>query len=325
MPKQKRTRSRRLEYTFESLENRSMLACINAVAPGTASVPAIVNTFAHTAAWQSTTAMAKAASPSSRDSETHLTAMLTPTGQNKITGFVAFETETHCTNTTSSMNVTIKGGTAASVLTVSIQDATGNAFALGTITVAADGTGQLTLSSNPHGTQQGFPANMPTIAATTVVSLSVTDPATKVSTVLGSGSLAKPTRKAGGHETGETNLIAVLNDSNSTLTGSAQYEIEKEHGATVTELGVRLKGAKIGAVIDVTIVDASGAKVSVGQITVAADGTGRMSLSSNPIVGAKQSPLPTNFPTDLTGASIVLTSVDPVTHALTQILSSKFG
>jgi hypothetical protein len=329
-----RTLSRKAELGIESLERRSLLSAIHSIAQApivaASHAPAIVAPSATAAVVNRLNASHSSGVQASEQNETHLQATLADsTGVNSTTGIVSYESETEHGVVVSQLNVAVKGAAPGDVVSVSIPDANGLPVVVGQFTTATDETGKLTLSSNPHGTlQQPLPANFPAVSAGTVISLSVTDPTTNVTTVIASGAFAAPTSNPeGGHSKNtenETHLSASLADPASTLKACATFETGTEHGLTVTEFKVTVKGGTPGAVIDVAINDGLGNNLSVGQITIGADGTGRLSLSSNPH-GKSQLQLPTNFPTVASGSMITLSTVDPVTGATTPITSAALA
>ena len=312
---------RRLD--IESLEGRRLLAANHAflTAPGHHSHAARSAIVSSVATLQAST------SNSSSTSGTHLAATLTPSNSSTLAGSVNYDTSINNGVTSTSFRISISGGTAGTVLTVTVPDSTGTAFTLGTITLDTNGKGSLSLTSTPTGTQKPLPANMPTLAASTVVSVSSTDATTQATTVLASGTLATRVRhhcgQGGGAETDETQLKASLADTASSLTGKARFESETINGLIVSAFSVKVKGATAGAVIDVSIVDSAGTSVSVGKFTVAANGTGVLSLASHP--HGKSQALPANFPAAIAGSSVVLSFVDATTGGLTKITSAALA
>lgn len=283
--------------SIESLEARSLLSGLHSVVPSP-----IIN---YTAAHVSTKTAAAAAT--NQHTETHLTATLAdPSGISTVTGSAEYEAETEKGIAVKQLNVQIKGGTPGAILDVTISDSTGNKVAVGQMTVKTDGSAQLNLS-----------ANLPDVVANSVITLSTTD-ATGATTVLSSGLFAAPSTKSDGShsEQNDTHLKASIIDPNSTLTGSAYFESETEHGLVVSQLKVKLKGGVPGTVIDVSIAaDSKSAASSVGQITIGADGSGQLKLSK----GA-----PGITATSVITLSTVTTAADG-TIMLTPITSANFA
>lgn len=285
----------------ESLEARSLLSGLHAmVTPKVAShAPAVVSSAKPVSS-------APAAKSPEAKSETHLSATLAdPSGASAVTGSVKFESELKRGVAVNELNVQVKGATAGSVLTVTATDSAGVTTTLGQITVKANGTGQLKLSSKA-----------PDLVAGTVISVSATDTA-GVTTVLASGTLATPVKTPGGSpgSHSETHLKASLVDPASTLTGKASYESETERGLVVTEFCVELKGGTPGAVIDVSLsVDGTSAATSIGRITIGADGKGKLKLTST-------------APAVTTSSVITLSTVTTAdgTETLTPITSATFA
>lgn len=308
---------------FESLEGRRLLAANHAFF-----APPIHHAHATTSATVSAAAALHANSSSvSASTGTHLGATLSSANGSTLTGTVNYDSTTNNGVTLTNFRISVSGGTAGTVLTVTVPDSTGAAFTLGTITLDANGKGSLALSSSPTGTQQPLPTNMPALTASTIVSVSSTDATTQASTVLANGTLAARTGHGCGHgrgsEANETELRATLSDTASGVTGSAKYESETIHGLVVSEFAVKVKGATAGSVIDVSIVDSAGVSVSVGNITVGSDGAGTLSLSSHP--HGKSQSLPANFPTVAAGSTVVLSYVDSTTGSLTKITSASLA
>ncbi|MCE9529379.1 MAG: hypothetical protein K8R36_25295 [Planctomycetales bacterium] len=80
----------------------------------------------------------------------------------------------------------------------------------------------------------------------------------------------------------ETHFVATLADPNgvSTVTGTAKFESETENGVSVNELVVQVKGGTPASTLNVVITDSAGTSTTVGQITIAADGTGQLKLKT---------------------------------------------
>jgi len=75
----------------------------------------------------------------------------------------------------------------------------------------------------------------------------------------------------------------------------------------VNELSVGVKGLAPGTKIDVTIADATGTtNSSVGQITVGANGKGKLELVSHPYENSQQ-PFPSDFSGLIAGSKVTLT------------------
>jgi hypothetical protein len=218
--------------------------------------------------------LASASAKSSSASETQLVANLADAnGVSTVTGTAKFESELKKGVPVRELSIEVKGATAGSMIQVTATDAKGTVSVLGTITVKPDGSGKLKLT-----------AKAPDILAGANLSLNGTDSAGNVTT-LASGIFAVPAKGSGsGHDSSsehiETKLAASLVDTASKLTGTACFESETEHGLVVSELSVQLKGGTPGAVIDVSIsVDGTSPATSIGQITIGADGTGKLKLN----------------------------------------------
>jgi len=293
MSAKKKPSIKRKRLILECLESRSLLSGFHTPFPVHIADhhPAIVSTFG--ASIRGTVAATKSAGS---QSDTHLVATLAdPAGVSAITGTARFESETEHGIVVSQLSIQVKGGTPGSTIDVTIADSTGTSVSVGQIVVNADGTGQLKLKSN-----------VPTVTASSVISLNTTD-AAGVTTLLASGTFAVPTGNGcGSHDHGgeqnETHLVASLADPNSNLTGRAHFENETENGSSVSELNVVIKGATPGAVIDVSLAaDSTSPSTSIGQITIGADGTGRLKLNSG---------LPTVTSTSVITLSAVTTASD---------------
>ncbi|QDU26640.1 hypothetical protein ETAA8_17210 [Anatilimnocola aggregata] len=290
--------------TLESLETRSLLSGIHGAA--TARVPDHHPAIVSTAAAKSTAVAAKS---SSVKSETHLVANLADaTGASKVTGTAKFESELKRGVPVRELSVEVKGATAGSVIQVTATDAKGTASVLGSITVKADGSGKLKLT-----------AKSPDILAGSSISLNSTDAAGTVST-LASGIFAVPTKGSGsGHDSSdhtETKLAAKLVDPASKLTGSVCFESETEHGLVVSELSVQLKGGTPGAVIDVSIsLDGKSPASSIGQITIGADGTGKLKLNKTAPAVTATSVITLSTVSTATDGSVTVTPITNATFA----------
>jgi hypothetical protein len=305
MPRKNKPSKKRRGLIFESLEFRSLLSGFHTPHVQVADHhPAIINTAASV---RGTLAAAKSAGA---QSETHLVATLVdPAGTSTVTGTARFESETENGVVVSQLSIQVKGGTPGAKIDVAIADSTGTSVSIGQIVVNADGTGQLKLTSG-----------VPAVTASSVISLNTTD-AAGATTLLASGTFAVPTgNPCGSHdhggEQGETHLTASLADPNSQLTGRAHFESETESGTAVNKLHVAIKGATPGAVIDVSLAaDSTSASSSIGQITIGADGTGRLKLNTG---------LPAVTSTSVVTLSAVTTAADG-TVTTTPITSATFA
>lgn len=307
MSGKKKPSIKRKRLILECLESRSLLSGFHT--PFAVHIadhhPEIVSTLGATVRGAVT-----AANSAGEQGETHLVATLAdPAGVSKVTGTARFESETENGVAASELSIHVKGGTPGATIDVAIADSTGTSVSVGQIVVNADGTGQLKLKSN-----------VPTVTASSVISLSTTD-AAGVTTLLASGTFAVPTgNPCGSHEhegeQNETHLMASLADPSSKLTAMAHYESETEHGSAVSKLNVFIKGATPGAVIDVSLAaDSTSPSTSIGQITIGADGTGRLKLNSG---------LPTVTSTSVITLSAVTTASDG-TITTTPITSATFA
>lgn len=289
--------------TLESLESRSLLSGVHGA--GGARVadhhPAIVSTAPKTAA---------ASARSSSSSETHLVAkMADASGVSTVTGTAKFESEMKKGVAVRELSVEVKDATAGSVIQVTATDAKGTVSALGTITVKANGTGKLKLTTKS-----------PDILAGSNISLSSTD-STGVVTTLATGTFVVPTKGSGaGHDStgdhSEAKLAASLTDPASTLTGAACFESETEHGLVVSELSVQLKGGTPGAVIDVSIsVDGTSPATSIGRITIGANGTGKLKLNKTAPAITSASVISLSTVSTATDGTVTVTPITNATFA----------
>ncbi|MGV3609222.1 MAG: hypothetical protein ACO1RA_22660 [Planctomycetaceae bacterium] len=97
-----------------------------------------------------------------------------------------------------------------------------------------------------------------------------------------SAHVVSATSSSSSSKSAETHLVANLADASgaSTVTATAKFESELKRGVEVRELSVQVKGATAGAVLSVSVIDAAGTSTNVGNITVKADGTGRLQLKA---------------------------------------------
>jgi hypothetical protein len=280
--------------TIERLEDRALLSASGLMRGAQFSPPKPTPSFIAAAGQISHSQASQSA-----NSEVHLTATLT--GTSAATGAVSYESETDDGQTKTSLVISISGEKAGAVVNVSVVPTAGaTAIALGSITVGADGTGKLVVSSNPKAANQ-FPAGVPTLAAGASVTL---DDGL-------SGTLATATHGGDGdgheHDGGDSGgvcLTATLSGTGTTATGTVSYHSETDDGVTNSSLVVSVSGEKTGTVINVSVVPTTGATpIALGTITVGADGTGKLVVSSNP-KAANQ--FPAGFPTLAAGASVTL-------------------
>lgn len=149
---------------FESLEDRSMLSAHSLLASGlheASSHDKVVNTTPAVIG----TAVAGASQKASHGTESHLSAQLVDPGSS-ATGKVQYETETEHGKVKNEFSVSVKGAAPSTSLDVTI-----DGVIVGQITTDSSGRGKLKFSSQPHGSEQAFPANFPTINAGSVVSV----------------------------------------------------------------------------------------------------------------------------------------------------------
>lgn len=277
----------------ESLEGRSLLSGLHSAAHVHVEDhhPAIVSTSSA----KTTTIAAK----SSSHSETHLVATLAdPAKVNGVTATAKFESEIKKGVTVSELSVQVEGAKPTDRIDVQITDTTtGTHTSIGTIDVKANGTGQLKLKSN----------SLVLAAGSEITLVSKAD-----NTVLASGPFATRTSKPKGSddhsgEQNETHLTASTDPSIS-LIGAAKYESETEHGLIVSELSVSVKGGKPGTEVDVLLApDATTPAVSVGKITLGADGTGRLKFKSNAPTVSQGSVLTLTGVNNLDGSAVTTT------------------
>lgn len=294
---------------LEQLEARSMLSGIH-----DAAVSHLVKAHDHHPA---IVAPSHSSSSSSKaHAETHLTAALSDPANPAFTGNANFESKTEHGVTVSKLSISVQGGTAGDQLPLSIVDTSGNTFNT-TLTIGADGTARLCFSSNPHGASgQAFPANFPTIAAGTMVTV---DNATGTFAASTHGSDHGSHDHGGQHQ--DTNLVATLADpNNSATTGFAHFESSTEHGLTVSEFSLRFQGGNPGDQLAVSIDDGNG-NLFNSTLTVGTDGTARLCFSSNPH-DASQQAFPAGFPTIAAGTVITVNGT-PFTFAIPSQKSSK--
>jgi hypothetical protein len=269
--------SRRLRV--ESLESRALLAGHSAGASFGLATAAMHHELpdavaAHVAAPTAGANLA-AANATNAAQQTVLVAHLAQTdGVGAGSGEATFHTSTVRGVTTSRLTVELQGATANTQFTVAV-----NGTTLGTITTDANGAGELMLTSNPKGSQQGFPAGFTGISAgDTLTVTSGTD-----STDALSGAFAA----VGKPQTPPThaqpvNLKATLTDSTagSTATGVAGYHTVTAHGTTHTQLEVAITGATPNTTLDVNLVNSSGT-TKLGTIMTDANGSGVLHVSDS--------------------------------------------
>lgn len=82
-----------------------------------------------------------------------------------LTGSVKYDSATISGLVISEFTVKLSGGTSDSSYDVSIVDSAGNSVSVGTITADSTGSGSLSYSTHPRGTQEQFPSNFPTISS----------------------------------------------------------------------------------------------------------------------------------------------------------------
>lgn len=288
---------------LESLESRSLLSgVLGAVGARSADHPPAIVSSAPKAA--------PVSAKSSSFSETHLVAKLfDANGVSTVTGTAKFESEMKKGVPVRELSIEVKGAIAGSVIQVTATDAKGTVSVLGTITVKTDGTGKLKLTTKS-----------PDILAGSSISLSSTD-SSGVATTLATGSFAVPTKGSGsGHDLSgdhtETKLAASLADPASTLTGTACFESETEHGLVVSELSVQLKGGTPGAVIDVSIsADGTSPGTSIGRITIGADGTGKLKLNKTAPAVTSASVISLSTVSTATDGTVTVTPITNSTFA----------
>ncbi len=277
---------------MESLEARQLLSGFDSVAPSPASQHAAI---------VSTSNKSPVTTVAAKSTEVHLTAVLANTvSTSTMTSNAQYESETEHGVVVRQLAVNVKGGTPNDVINVTITTTVGTTstvLPIGKITVAADGTGQLKLSPTA-----------PEVAANSVISFSVTDKA-GLTKVIAKGTFVASVETHDSSES-ETELMASLADTKSTLKSTAQYESETEHGLVVSKLNINITGAVAGAVIDATI-DGK----SVGTITIGANGVGQLKLT-------------TNVPTITTKSILTLSAVTKAANGstiLTPIVSGTFA
>jgi len=101
---------------------------------------------------------------------TQLSGQLT-NADSTLTGFVRYMTRTGNGKTSSQLQIHVEGATPGATLDVSVVDSNGTTVSLGQITADEDGEASLTLFSNPHGSQQGFPDGFVGLADGSVVTV----------------------------------------------------------------------------------------------------------------------------------------------------------
>lgn len=338
MSERSRFLSRRAQLGFESLEGRSLLSALHGHAHQEVRDhhPAVTHDVHDSVRSSQAKSVQSVHADSGQVQETRLTATLSdPRGLSPVTGTARYQSETEHGVVVSEFNVRVQGANPGDTLDVSIADSSGNSVSVGKITVAADGSGKLSLSTSPHeNSQQAFPAGFPAITAGSKVVVTVTDPATGAVTTLASGAL-NPSVVSGGSQDdshdrhadhaedqqAETHLSASLSDAASGLTGAVKYENSSEHGADVSEFSVKVKGLKPGTTLDVSLSDGSGSAVSVGTIIVGKNGTGRLEFTSHPHENS-QTGFPANFPVLNAGSKVTLSVIDTDTGVSTTIASA---
>lgn len=287
--KRSRVQFSKLEY----LEGRSMLSG-HALSSGCES--AMNDAYVDAASTWSRSSTKAAVSSQSSSQELHLGAALAdPNGTAK--GWVSYELETEKGTSKTSFQVQVNGAQPSTTLDVAI-----DGVVVGQIATDVNGSGKLSLSSKPKGSQQPLPVDFPaTLAAGAIVT---------AGTTTGTLAAGEAEHEDGGSQSTETHLRASLTDSNGTATGKVSYESETERGKTKSKMEIEIRGAVPGSVLDVSV-DGT----VVGQITVNSKGRGKLVLSGNPKSG--QAPLPTN----IAAGSIV--SVGSLTGTLATPVKAK--
>jgi hypothetical protein len=221
--------------------------------------------------------------------------LVDPAKLNGVTATAKFESEIKKGITVGELNVQVKGAKPNDRIDVQITNTTtGTPVSIGTINVKANGTGQLKLKSN----------SLVVAAGSEITLVSKAD-----NTVLASGPFATRVSKPEGTddhsgEQNETRLTATT-DHSIALIGTAKYESETEHGLVVSECSVSVKGGKPGTEVDVLLApDATTPGVSIGKITVGADGTGRLKLKTNAPTVSKGSVLTLTGINNLDGSAV---------------------
>lgn len=319
-------RNKPRSFRFESLEERSVLAAsvfatIAKAAPGlgaavkaaaTANAACIAPPSTGTAsALPSLGAAFRGGFGSHQNSETRLATTLTDTtGANTAVGFASYVVKTDHSVTTKQFDVRVSGAVAGSKLTVNV-----GGFDVGTITVNDNGTGALSFSTNPKTGQTVFPASFPiTVDATTAV---------KIGTDL-NGTLATVTKPCGPGSgitvTDVTRVAASLSDPSgtSTLKANVSYSSANINGTVMSAFRVCVTGGTAGQVVDVkiTTTDSAGVptQVTVGKITLDANGRGQLLYTTNPGSKGIGVAFPSNFPISITAGMTV--GVDTLTGTL---------
>jgi hypothetical protein len=284
--------SRRLR--IEPLERRDLL-CGGAAAGiagfQTASQSALFSRAHSADAFASAPGSTDSGSEDNESNETHLFATLT-NNSGTIAGTAAYEAETNDSNTTGVLVIRVVGGAANATYEVTV-DTTD----LGVLTTDANGNGRLILRSASSSSSSAAAANSSTtigtlpadftLAAGASIVLASTDASVDAlngtfATSSGNLGLGGGFGCHGGDHEGEhgnvTRLVAQLTDSSASATGKAVFTtIAHVDGTTDQILRVRVKGADVGATLDVSI-DGT----SVGSIATDDNGNGQLILSSHP-------------------------------------------
>lgn len=254
MNRQQRKSSLFQKYRFEQLESRDLLAghpgfshaAFAAAQASQRNAPALIG---------AQSAGARAAAANAAAQLTTLTASLT---DGTLSAAVTFKSGTIAGVATASLKVNVTGGTAGDTLSVTL-----NGTEVGTITVAADGTGSLSLSTLPTDL---------TVAAGTAIgvgTLSGTLEAATTPTHPGRGG-------CGGAATSSSSFTATLADAGGTGTGTVTFKTTTVKGVTSSTLTATVTGATASTDLDVTI-DGT----SVGTLTTDANGAGTVTITSN--------------------------------------------
>jgi hypothetical protein len=265
--------SRPHAYSFEYLEPRQMLAA-HGLAPGLAIAAQHANSHG-----QVSSLVSSPLAGNSQNQHTNLVASLSDASNADVSGTVHFMSKTHHGTTTTRLMANIEGAAPNTSLPVMIDGVT-----VGNIMTNAEGSGRLTLSSNPHGKQQQLPANFPTDVMLGDA-VSIGSAAGKLGT----------TTEGSQHQATVSHLSASLADAtNSAISGQVQFFGVTQNGTTNKTFLVTVSGAQANASLPVSI---NG--TNIGTLMTNAAGVGSLVLLS------ANNTLPANFPSMLMAGNMV--------------------
>jgi hypothetical protein len=261
-------------YTFEQLESRQMLSA-HPFAHGASIALGHPSALAHLP-----TPAVTFAAGAGQAQGTLLSAKLSDPANPAVTGSAHFASFMAGGVTFTTLSVSIEGAPANTMQSVMIKG-----VVVGTVLTDAEGEGHLTLSSNPHGSQQPLPGNFPAgVMAGDMVSVGTA--AGTLAVQMHAGDDDNDQGDENENESG-THLSATLADpANAAVSGHATFQSETDDGKTETTFAVSIKGAAVSTMLPVTLQG-----VMVGMLTTDATGAGKLVLSS------ANGTLPANFPT----------------------------